>query len=318
MAEEVNMTLRDDGRARTPGLLGNVPGGVAGRRPGPLGFGSWVMATPVVTTALTTMKMPKPAHDGKTKLVRAVPWPLGKDKPAPGDIQQTVLANCAAASILAALANTVSGRPRISALVDEHAGAVVTDLSDVLGELAEPPKEGKQITSNRYFTVTLTKGSTAVSDVFYTNEGDRDSWSMIYMDSPNHKLWPCVIEKGYAVILGNDYDKLNSIEIDGQKPYLPANEVWNDLVGKPPDSILKIEKDTDLSKIKAAAAAAQNIPTIAASRDTAKKVTGYHGFTVLGPSGSGILLYDPEQANQITLSLEEFRSDFKNILYGNP
>ncbi len=241
------------------------------------------MATPVANAAVKTLKMPKPAPDNITKLVRAVLWPLGKDNPAPGDVRQGGLGNCQVASILAALANTSIGRARIGALVDEHRGAVVTDLSDVLKELAEPPKERDKIISDRSFTVTLGKGSAEVTDVFYTDEGDRDTWSMIYMDSPkpNQKLWPCVIEKGYAVVLGNDYNKLNSFEVDGQKPYLPAEEVWSDLVGKDPAFL-------DPSKIKEAAAAASLFPTIAASRDDAKKVTGWHGFAVLGLGGSAI------------------------------
>jgi hypothetical protein len=324
MAEEVHMALRNDGRARTPGPMGDDPGGVGARRPGPLRFAWWLLADTAVTTAVMTRKMPKPAPDGNTKVARIVPWSLGKDKPAPGDVKQQVLANCQAAAILAALANTASGRPRISALVAEHSGAFVTDLSDVIGELAERPKEGnkevKTITSNRYFTVTLDRGSEEVSDVFYTDDADEGTWSMIYMDSPNkppnQHLWPCVIEKGYAALMGYDYNQLNTIEIDGQKPHLPAEEVWKDLVGKPPDpNIRLINQDTDLLKI---AKAASDIPTIAASNNNSTKVTSWHAHTVLGLSGSAILLYDPDKGKIPPLSLQDFRSNFFAILSGNP
>jgi hypothetical protein len=305
--------------------MGNVPGGVGARRPGPLRFGWWLLADTAATTAVKTLKMPKPSPDNKTKIARAVPWSLGKDKPAPGDIRQRVLANCQLAAILAALANTASGRPRISALVDEHPATVLTDLSDVLDELA-PPEGNKPkvtaITSNRYFTVTLARGSAEVSDVFYTDEAT-SGWSMIYMDSPNkagsEHLWPCVIEKGYAVLLGNDYDKLNSMVING-KPYLPAEEVWTTVVGKKPD-ILGITQDTDLSTIQARFTDAPQIPTIAASAAavTAKKLMTSHGYAVLRLSGDTITLYDPDQAANITVSLKtEFRSNFQAILSGNP
>lgn len=87
-------------------------------------------------------------------------------------------------------------------------------------------------------------------------------------------------------------------------------------MGKAP-AILEIKNDTDLSKIQAPAAAASQTPTIA-SQDTAKKATGFHGFTVLGLSGSTIALYDPEQAKKLTVSLADFRSNFKALLSGNP
>jgi hypothetical protein len=313
------MALRDDGRSRTPGPLGNIPAGVGGRQPGPLRFGPWVMADAAVTTAaVKTLIMPRSPNDNYTKVARVLTWPLGKDKPVLEDVHQQHLANCGLAATLAALAYTVNGRPRIRAMIEEHSGTVVTDLSNVLDQLEEQPKDGNTITSNCSFKVGLGKGSAEVSDVFYTDDGAGDSWSMIYMDSPHKQLWPCVIEKAYAVLLGNDYVNLNSFTIDEQKPYLPVQEIWHDIVGK--DAVTTpIKKDTDLSQFASGAKSdVTKVPTIAASWEGAKKVTGSHGFAVLGISGSTISLLDPDTPTTISLSLQDFLSNFQQILSGNP
>jgi hypothetical protein len=324
MAEEVNMIDQDNGRGRTPGPMGRVAGG-GGRRPGPLGFGLWAITTPLATAAVKTLKMPLPASDGKTKVVRAVTtWSLGKDNPVPDDVEQNNIPTCAVASILAALANTAVGRTRIGALVDEKGGVVVTDLSDVPVDpnFVDRP-QGNKITSNRYFTVTLTMGSAEVSDVFYTDEGDEETWSMIYMDSPNKNLWPCVIEKGYADLLGHSYDRFAQglIEIGGKTDAnLTAQAIWKNLAGKDPKTL--VVKDLAPSEITAIAATAKTVPAMAASLGTAKKpVTNSHGFAVLGLSGSAIELYDPNlhdpkdrKKKKITLSLDDFQSNFNQIL----
>ena len=123
-------------------------------------------------------------------------------------------------------------------------------------------------------------------------------------------LWPPVIEKAYAVLEGS-YEKLNNRG-------LTAEKVWKAVMGSDPE-ILPVTDRTDLSGIRTAAAAAAKVPTIAASRDDAKKVTGWHGFAVLGVRDSTIELYDPGLAEEtVKLSLTEFRSNFKAILSGSP
>jgi hypothetical protein len=89
-------------------------------------------------------------------------------------------------------------------------------------------------------------------------------------------------------------------------------------VGSDPE-ILTVTDQTDLSSIRTAAAAAPKVPTTAASRDEAGKVTGWHGFAVLGIRDSTVELYDPGLGEEtVKLSLKEFRSNFKAILRGNP
>ena len=125
------------------------------------------------------------------------------------------------------------------------------------GPLDDPDykRPEKEILSQRYFTVYLGKPF-EVSDVFYVKYSDGSDVNMIYMDSPKRALWPCVIEKAYAVKVGS-YDDLD----DDTKH--TVNEFWTFLVGSKPDGFA-IDDKTDLTKISAAAKAAGTIPTIAA------------------------------------------------------
>jgi calpain family cysteine protease len=306
------MTLQYKGGARVPGPLGISPGGIGGRIPGPIGRTLWQKpSTPpapgAVAKAVKKTKMPRPAKDGQTKNAHEVTWKLfGMGAPRTGDVKQGALANCPIAAILAALAHTASGRKRIQDMVVEHNTRVETDLTGVAGELDSLPKNNT-IISNRYFTVTL--GETIeVSDVFYTNDADRN-WSLIYMQSPTNALWPCVIEKAYAVKL-NGYE-----EVDDDVKHT-ANEFWKGLVGSNPKGFAVNDK-TDIEKIREAAKAASRVPTIGASKDNATKVTAYHGYAVLGIQDSTIELYNPYGRIE-KISLKDFRSNFKAIYWGNP
>lgn len=71
------------------------------------------------------------------------------------------------------------------------------------------------------------------------------------MTSPNKVLWPCVIEKAYAVRLGS------YIELNGDQQF--ANEFWKVLVGSAPLGF-DITHDTDNSKILEVAKAAGKVP----------------------------------------------------------
>ena len=166
----------------------------------------------------------------------------------------------------------------------------------------------KEILSKRYFSVNL-GDPVEVSDVFYVKYSDGSDVDMIYMDSPKRALWPCVIEKAYAVKIGS-YDDLD----DDTKQ--TVNKFWDVLVGAKPDW-LSINENTDLTKISAAAKAAGTIPTIAASREGATKVTSHHGYAVMGIQGSTIELYNP-YAKIEKLSLQDFRSSFSDMFFGNP
>jgi hypothetical protein len=268
-----------------------------------------VLAAPAATAQVKTLKMPPPAADSATKQAREDTAKLFlKGGPATGDVAQGSIATCPLASLLAALAHVPNGRKFLQGMVAEHPAVVVTDLSGVAGDLDSPPKDNK-ILSKRYFSVTLAGQLVEVSDVFYTDDADRN-WSRIYMQSLTNALWPPVIEKAYAALEGS-YQKLNNRT-------LTANQVWRDVVGSDPE-ILAVTDQTDLPSIRTALAGAPKVPTIAASRDDAPKVTSWHGFAVLGVHDSTVELYDPGQGDEtVKLSLQEFRSNFKAILHGSP
>jgi hypothetical protein len=289
------------------------------RAPGPLGFRQVLVAAPGAVGKLArTLKMPAPAADAATKEARAFTWNLFNAKgPGAFDMQQGDLTNCPIPAILSALAHTEKGAKHIQGMLVEHGGAsVVTDLSAVAGELATVPKDGKILTS-RFFSVKLGGKAFEVSDVLYTDEAVDPT--PIYMRSPKKALWACVIEKAYAVRQG-DYYKLNELDADGQ-PLISANQFWKVLVGSDP-KVMAIDATTDFSDIRRAAAAAGKLPTVGATKpyaqQGARKVSGWHGFAMLGIQGSKLELYDPALAKSVEISLSDFRKDFLAILSGNP
>ena len=325
------MTLQYKGGARFPGPLGTSPWILGGRLPGPLGFKQVDLAQGGATKVHKPLTMPPPPNIINSVIrARTVSWKLGKNgkkMPATGDVQQGALANCPVGAILAALAHTVSGRTRIDNLITEYVGASVeTTLSaNVMTVLSSEKQEGgnpdytpqvKTLLSNRYFAVTL--GNTIeVSDAFYVKETGQSSGleDMVYMDSPNQVLWPCVIEKAYAVKL-KSYEELDD-------PKNTVEEFWEVLVGKKPVVI----RDGNMTEqnIRAAAIAASKVPTIGATRDEVPKIdnTGAtrvdsdHGYAVLGIQGSSIELYNPWGKTE-KISIKDFSSNFEAIYYGSP
>jgi hypothetical protein len=284
--------------------------------------------------------MPLPAKDGNSKDVHVVLSPLfdpQKKVPAYTEVKQAEnIANCPVAAILAAYTSTAVGRPIIQNMVSEKAGNVLTDLSGVKQVLTNPPS-GDTLTSARYFTVTLpgavrvqlsgtdkipgavriagksdtfdlSGGSIDVSDVLYTNDGDRDTWSLIYLRDPGGRtIWQSIIEKALAVRLGS-YENFDALGIS-------ANDFWNIVTGAQP-AVIEIKNNTPLNIITNAVQASVNVPSIGASKDSGtKSVTEFHGFAMLGFKDGKIRLYDAEKASEILISSENFRDDFKNILY---
>lgn len=296
---------------RVPGPLGIVPGTGGQRLPGPLNYTPGVYlgpnqpsSAPKRPALLKRLMMPPPAADSRTKVARDIEWNLFSDKGAPAltDVIQGGLANCPLASLLAALAFTSAGQRHLLGMVTEHKDTVETDLSGVADELEE---KIDKIVTGRYFTVKLVSKSFEVSSVLYTDEA-RDP-NPIYMTSPNQVLWPCLIEKAFAAKVGG-YEGLN----DPNK--LSANTIWETITGSKPDGF-EVTAKTPPAKIQGVAKNANRTPTIAASKDDATAVTGWHGFTVLGLKGSKIELYDPMEAERKTLSLPNFIKNFKAILY---
>lgn len=309
------MALEYKGAARSPGPMGRFEGALGGRIPGPLEFQQVDLGSQAATKAVKELPMPPPAAGSSTIIQgRSVGWDLDKDIPSERDVKQGELANCPVAAILAALAHTLGGRKRIDSMITEyiHTQVRTTFSKEIVAALSSKmddpdyKRPEKEILSQRYFTVNLGK-PVDVSDVFYVKYSDRSDVNMIYMDSPKRALWPCVIEKACAVKIGS-YDDLD----DDTKH--TVNEFWGVLVGSKPDGFA-MNDTTDLTKISAAAKNAGMIPTIAASKDDATKVTAHHGYAVMGIQGSTIELYNP-YARTEKLSLQDFRSSFSAMFFG--
>jgi len=258
-----------------------------------------------------TTKMPHAfdSANNTTKIARSVDWPLfGKSGPKTTDIAQGALANCPLPTILAAMANTPSGRKQIQEMVTEHSDAAITDLTDVLDQVSD---QTGTVSSKRYFTVKLTH-EIEVSDVLYTDEGET-GWGPLYMHASGTGapvLWACVIEKAYAVQEGG-YNKLDEMAV---------NKVWKDILGVKPNGFDITEK-TDLKKISERADDASKVPTILASKndkaieETSKhKVVSDHGYAVLGIKGNSINLYNP-WGNAVTLPLSDIPKYFQSMFY---
>ena len=313
----------------------------------------------VTKIAPKMLKMPTPANGSGTLRLHVVNWDLGADSPSarnsplsarthtpkPTDVIQGALANCPVASILAAMANTPSGRSKISTAVHEHvtdwlsdifhdapifqglSPKVVTDLSAVMKYLDDDPdwkdKPNGSLRSNRFFRVDLPGiKNQEVSDVFYTDDGDRN-WQLTYIGFQGIRrdrgikpvLWPSVIEKAYAAQL-NGYEKLDALD----DPVV----AWQALVGPAPKQ-LQVENLSD-SEITRRVHSANQLPTIATTRDDRADATslstesgglieGWHGYAVLGMVGNQIALYDPHDKS-LTLSLGQFRRFFTTIFFG--
>jgi hypothetical protein len=310
------MALEYKGAARSPGPLGRFDGTLGGRIPGPLDFQQVDLGkSQTATKAVKELAMPPPAGGSSTIIqARSIGWDLAKDTPSERDVKQGELANCPVAAILAAMAHTAGGRKHIDSMITEYVNTQVKTtfskevLATLSAKLDDPDykRPEKEILSKRYFSVNL-GNAVEVSDVFYVKYSDGSDVNMMYMDSPKRVLWPCVIEKAYAVKIGS-YDDLD----DDTKH--TVNEFWTVLVGTKPDGF-SIDQNTDLAKISAAAKAAGTIPTIAASKDDATKVTAHHGYAVMGIQGSTIELYNP-YARIEKLSLTDFRSSFTAMFFG--
>jgi hypothetical protein len=316
-----------------------------GWAPGPIGTlwdrQSQPPASGTITKAAGKMTpMPLPAKDGNPKDVHVVLSPRFDPQtkaPSYTEVKQAEnIANCPVAAILAAYAFSKLGRPIIPNMISETSGKVLTDLSGLPADtLSNPP--GKTPTSARYFTVNLPGavrvqlaagdtlpgavpvsgkpntfdlpgGSIDVSDVLYTNDGDGDSWSLIYLRDPGGKtIWASIIEKALAVRLGS-YENFDALGIS-------ANDFWNMITGVQP-GVIEIKPNTPLNVITDAVQASVNAPSIGASKDSGTKlVAEFHGFAMLGFKNGKINLYDAEKATEIRITPENFRDDFKNILY---
>jgi len=305
-----------------PGPLGSEIYGTGGwepqpgqRPPGPLGNQLWdkdrlpITSQNTPTKAVKSTPMPPPYKDGASKDVHVVTWPLFVGAPALAQVMQApAIGNCPVAAILAALAFTPAGRTTISRMVPGKTEASVTDLSGLAKDTLSNPPAGNSLTSARYFTVKLPGGAIDVSDVLYTNDGERDSWSLLYLQDPKGQMiWASIIEKALAVQI-KGYDNFRPEKYS-------ANDYWKMITGVAPGGFSI--NDAQLSEIIAAAKAATRVPTIAASKPNAsdvKVVDEHHGYAMMGLENSKIKLYNPH-GQTILLSPSEFSHDFQAILF---
>jgi hypothetical protein len=311
------MVLPYQGSARFPGLVGLSPQTARPHFPGPLGFKQVDMGKGnIATKATKSVSMPPPWNNFTAKRLGVVNWRLSKGDPIPEDVKQGGLPNCPVGAILAALAHTTVGKKYLNGMVDEYRNvAIKTTVSKEIVAAVESTTnddpdykpQARELLSNRYFTVSLWKGE--IPDTFYIEYTDGADTTPVFMGSPNEVLWPAVIEKACAFHYGS-YKEL------GNYKKHTVNEHWQLLMGAPPQGF-DVRSSTSVDAIREAADKAGTVPTIAASRDDAPKVTKEHGFAVLGMAGSQVELYNP-YATTIRVSPEEFRDNFQSILFGNP
>ena len=309
------MALPFQGGGRVPSPLGTLSGGFDQWTPGPAGNTLWdkqtVQPAPSNAAHVTKKtKMPKAADHDQYLHLFLPPLFASKD-PAPGDVQQGSLANCAAAAILAACAFTDVGRQIIRRIISEipaPADTVLTDLSAASGSLQSTPPSA-WVLSSRYFTVNLKAGSFDVSDWLYTNSDDNDPTPTYMHDPRNQSIWAAMIEKALALSLGESYNNC-----DDQN--LKANDHWEKIIGVRPDG-RRITADTSLNDIVEAARKSTSAPTIAASKEdsTQHGVTPFHGHAIVGMEGPKIKIYDPAPAKTFLISPAFFRDDFTHIFY---
>lgn len=310
------------GHLRIPGPIGMSAGPGTGRIPGSLGLGGGVSpASSPQASSPKLLPMPNPAGDGKTKVASDMAWKLFPGKVALGQVQQQTLLDCTVGALLAAHAHTEAGRKMIRRMIVEHGVAVETDLSNLpdgvqipvdkeektgADEKAGVPERPKKRVSSRYFTVRLGGKSVEVSPVLYTDESRNPE--PVYMSSPNNALWPCLVEKAYAQMLG-DYGNLNA-------PFeRNANMIWEDVTGVAPDAF-EVATATD-DKILQAAKRATRVPTIAASTEattTESNLQGFHGFVLLGMAAKSLQVYDPSALETTSLTVKQFRANFTVVL----
>lgn len=311
---------------RNPGPLGTWNEFGGGRMAGPLGFGPGIFAVPnqVSQVVRTKLNMPPPARSPEHKRAHEFTWPLfnqvaGRAVPDRKDVQQGYLGNCALAAVLAALAHTDVGRNHILSLITTTNGPVETDLTGFASKLDtddDSPPHPDTIVTNRFFTVRLAGKSTEVSDVLYTDNSSRN-WSLVYMSSPTSCLWPCVIEKAYAVI-HRSYANLDGMT-NSSAP--SANQIWEDVAGKKAD-VFAVSATTPEKNIIDVAKDAKTTPAIAASKDSIPEaenpqhVIANHGHAFLGWNAATkkILLWDPMAYKERSLSVAEFRAAFEAVL----
>ena len=274
-----------------------------------------VLAAPATAAVAKTYTLPAPTLNvNKALKARRSTW---KDtlpsRLSPNDVQQQEILNCYFAATFAALANTSGGKALIGKIIQEKRGKIITTCHDYAFDGTRGA--AKKIESDRYFEVKFQRSKTiVVSDVLYMDDSDRN-WNPRYMTSPNDVLWPCIAEVAYASFRGS-YEKIDATN------NLSINDFITDLIG-PRFTLLHIKsgqrywsgKSGKLTPthVRAACKNAGTTPVVGASKTNAASVTGWHGYAVLGLSGSRARLYDPLTAKETTLDLKSLWKDFEAL-----
>ena len=211
------------------------------------------------------------------------------------DLKQGELQSCPIASILAALAFTPKGRQLIGKMIKQQTNPTRTVLK------GSKIKGANGTIGTRYFSVKLRNKWVDVSDVFFTD--DSSPGNPIYMYSPSRVLWPCLIEKATAAMLGGN---------EALDAGLDPMAVWEDITGiKPrrmdfyPASVNPVKRSVLVGQIRQA----KTVPMIAALD------TIYHGVAVIGmKDASSVQCWDRSnytKGNDPVFTIKELYSTYK-------
>lgn len=271
---------------------------------------------------MKTLPMPNPTEDQDSKdvhQVKTAPFASSGGGVSYQQIQQAnAIENCPVAALLAAMAFTPVGRGLIQGIVPPpKTDAVRTDLSKIPANTLSNPPSTPYLDSQRFFTVKLSTGPVETSDILYTNDGDRDSWSILYLHDPTEQsIWGSIIEKALAQSLGS-YQEFNVTK-------LHTNDFWHTITGSWP-GVLLIDSGTPESDIVNAAknsvktfsiaASKDDLPIVSGGKADVDKLTSFHGHAMLGVQGPKIKLYDPAKAKELQLTSAEFKRTMKAIVF---
>jgi hypothetical protein len=219
-------------------------------------------------------------------------------------ILQQNIGNCYVAATLAAMANTDAGRRQITGMITPHKGAITTTCKKFKNDNTVGPQE--QLKSNRWFSVSFKNTSIDVSDVLYHDDSDRDP-NLIYMTTPGEKdraLWGAIIEVAYAKLKGG-YDKIGGSQNTVNQFLAEFSAVkWTIL-----------DPANDRAAIKKACRSAGKRPAFIASKtEGTKTLSPFHGYAVLGMSGTKVSLWDPMQGKVKKIEFKDLLTEVQAVI----
>ena len=298
-------------RARSPrgaGFEGRLFAGLGAYASGGGGGGSGA----TTQAAAKEYKLPDAETNWTSHLARfphasSLPLWLMDDKkekaPKYNQVFQQGVANCYLAATLAALANTPSGVTHIQKMIAPHVGSITTICKKYDSGKAEPEQK---IKSDRWFTVSFKKSSVDVSNVLYHDDSDRDP-NLRYLTTPktDRALWGAIIEVAYASLKGG-YDNISAgTGAQSLKQFFDefSTLTWN---------IVAPAKD---GEIKKACVAAHTRAALIATSTSAKTLTPWHGYAVLGMSGTKVKLWNPLGVEPEEIGFKEMLAEIQAVAF---